>query len=105
MPAALSKITKGLSRNPRLNVHDGLDGDVCFPNEIIKPPRSYRIAAGINHNREFTKVTALTRRIVASAIARAQDVACGSSRRMAMIADVSMIILAARDRRRACPRV
>src|SRR6185503_5805482 len=44
---------------------------------------------------DSTKLTALTRRIVASAIARAQTIASGSSRRMAMMADVSMIILVA----------
>jgi hypothetical protein len=42
------------------------------------------------------------KRITLSIIARAQDFASGSSRRIAMMADVSIIIPVVRDRRRAC---
>jgi hypothetical protein len=41
MSAPLPKISVGACRNLRLSFCDGFDGDVCFFNEIIKPPRGY----------------------------------------------------------------
>jgi hypothetical protein len=99
MPAAFPEISVGVSRNLRLNFRNGLNGDACFSNEIIKPPRRYRVAAGVDHNCGFNKINRTDGSLHQQS--RAQDIASGSSRRMAMIADVSMIILEVRDRHRA----
>jgi hypothetical protein len=71
MPTPSSEISVGVSRDLRLNLSDRFNGDVCFSNEIIKAPRGYRIALASITTADSTKLTALTRRIVASAIARA----------------------------------
>ena len=87
MSTAFPEIPVGVSRNLRLNFRHGFNGDACFSNEIIKPPRGYGIAAGVDYNCGFNKINRTD--TVASAIARAQDIASGLLRRMAMIADVS----------------
>src|SRR5262245_17632166 len=56
MPTASSKISVGVARDLRLNLRDRVNGDARFANEIIKAPRGYRIAAGIDHNGRFNKI-------------------------------------------------
>ena len=54
--------------------------------EIIKPPRSYGITTCVNHNCGFNKINRTRRQLIASDIARAQDIAPGSSRKIAAMA-------------------
>src|SRR5262245_10879763 len=56
MPTTLSEISIGASCNLRLSFRDRLDRDVCFLDEIVKPPRGYGIAACIDHNGGFNVI-------------------------------------------------
>jgi hypothetical protein len=40
MPTPFSEISVGVSGNLRLNCRDGFDGDVCFPDELVKTAAS-----------------------------------------------------------------
>ena len=57
MSTAFFEISVGIYRNPRLNFRDGFDGDVCFLDEIIKPSRSYGVAACVDHNCGYNKIS------------------------------------------------
>jgi hypothetical protein len=54
--------------------------------QISKPPRSYGITTCVNHNCRFNKINRTRRRLIASDIARAKDIAPGSSRKIAAMA-------------------
>ena len=56
MPTAFSKISIGISRNLRLNFRDRFDNNVCFRDEIIKPPSGDGVAAGIDDNSSFNEI-------------------------------------------------
>jgi hypothetical protein len=54
MSAALTEITVGLARNPRLGFVNRLDDEPCLPEEIVKPSARYRISAPINNDAAST---------------------------------------------------
>src|SRR5664279_6382055 len=56
MPAALTKVSVGISCNFCLNFRDWLDENVCLGDEIIKPPSGYGIAVCIDDNSGFNEI-------------------------------------------------
>src|SRR5664280_2111363 len=56
MPAALTKISVGISCNFCLNFRDRLDKNICLGDEIIKPPSGYGIAVCIDDNSGFNEI-------------------------------------------------
>src|ERR1700730_7408055 len=98
--ATLPEIAIGLSRNSSLCLSDRLDNCLCLLHEFIEPPASNGIAACIYEKRSFDKIAGRHTAHCVS-IVRAHSCASGSSRGMAMSADVSTIIAATRVRHTA----
>jgi hypothetical protein len=98
--ATLPEIAIGLSRNSSLCLSDRLDNCLCLLHEFIEPPASNGIAACIYEERSFDKIAGRHTAHCVS-IVRAHSCASGSSRGMAMSADVSTIIAATRVRHTA----
>jgi len=88
MSAALTEIAIGLACNSRLSFGDWFNGNVRFSDKKRRLAIGSRLPS-IN-SADSTKLAADKRRIGFLSIARAQSFA-GSSRRIAISADVSMI--------------
>jgi hypothetical protein len=101
MATAFAEIAVGLSRNSSLGFGYRLNDDLRLSDEIVEAAAGDRITARVNDERCFNEVGGDTRRIALLSIADAQALASGSSRRMAISADVSTIIEVSRVDRKA----
>src|SRR5262249_43956665 len=91
MAAAFAEIAISLSRNSRLRFSDRLDNHLRLFDQVIEAPAGNGIAACVDDERGFDEIGAETRRSALLSIARAQAPASGSSRRIAISAEVSTI--------------
>ncbi len=102
--AALAEIPIGFTRDPRLSLGHRFDDKLRLPQQILKASAGNGIAACLDKGRGSTKLAAEMRRREAASIAFAQPGASGSSRRIAISAEVSTITAAVRARRIASRR-
>jgi hypothetical protein len=101
VPAAPAEIPIGFARDPRLRLGNGLDDQLRLADEIVKTAADDRITASVKNYGSFEEISRRDERSDAASIALAQAVAAGSSRRIAISAEVSMIIAASRAHRKA----
>jgi hypothetical protein len=99
MATAFAEIAVGLSRNSSLGFGYRLNDDLRLSDEVVEAAAGDRLASMMSA--VSTKLAADTRRIALLSIADAQALASGSSRRMAISADVSTIIEVSRVDRKA----
>jgi hypothetical protein len=99
MSTAPAKIAISFSRNSSLFFGHRLDYFLRLFDQVIEPTAGDWITTGVNDDCGFDEVTAERRRTELLSIACANVSACGSSRRMAIRADVSTIIEVSRFRR------
>ena len=100
MATAFAEIAVGLSRNSSLGFGYRLNDDLRLSDEIVEAAAGDRITARVNDERCFNEVGGRYSAVLLS-IADAQALASGSSRRMAISADVSTIIEVSRVDRKA----
>ena len=101
MTAAQAKIAICLARYPRLGLGNRFDDQLRLLDEIVKAAAGDRVRLPSMTIAASTKFAAEMRRWGAASMASAHAAASGSSRRIAISADVSMIIAATRSHHKA----
>ena len=101
MTAAPAKIAICLARYPRLDLGNRFDDQLRLLDEIVKAAAGDRVPASVNDDCGFDKIRSRNAAMGVASMASAQAAASGSSRRIAISADVSMIIAATRSHHKA----
>ena len=101
MATAFAEIAVGLSRNSSLGFGYRLNGDLRLSDEIVEAAAGDRITARVNDERCFNEVGGRYSADCAALDRRCAGPRLGSSRRMAISADLSTIIEVSRVDRKA----
>ena len=101
MVAAAAKIAICLARDPCLDLGNRFDDQLRLLDEIVKAAAGDRVPASVNDDCGFDKIRSRNAAMGSCLNGFGQAAASGSSRRIAISADVSMIIAATRSRHKA----
>jgi hypothetical protein len=102
--AAPAKIAISLARYPRLDLGNRFDGQLRLLDEIVKAAAGDRVPASVDDDCGFDKIRSRNAAMGSCLDGFGAGRRLGSSRRIAISADVSMIIAASRSHHKAGQR-